>query len=227
MQLGRGARTGRAMRATRWLACAAGTAALVLAGSAVALAQGSLSALQTDVDRIARHARPSVVTVFAQRTVEHARPLPGQPKRRLHTRVGSGVAIAENEILTTASVVLGAERVLVRTANGLQVEAQVAGMDEIFNVALLRAPEVRLPAVRLAEQRAPRVGDWVIGGATSSGAQPTRSVGRSRGVEQDRNATAVQTIHLACLSVIFRSVESSSDHNRSARARARNGTVTS
>jgi serine protease Do len=178
------------MRATRWLRCAA--LALAISSAADAHAQGSLSALQTDVDRIARHARPSVVTVFAQRTVDHSRPLPGQPKRRLHTRVGSGVAIAENEILTTASVVLGAERVLVRTANGLQVEAQVAGVDEIFNVALLRAPEVRLPAVRLAEQRSPQVGDWIIALGTSYGAQPTQSVGNIAYLHREPRTSLLQ-----------------------------------
>ena len=48
------------------------------------------------------------------------------PQKRLYTRVGSGVAVGAQEILTTASVVLDAERVWVRTSNELQVEAQVA-----------------------------------------------------------------------------------------------------
>jgi S1-C subfamily serine protease len=191
MRLRHRARSGRVRHVARALACLS-LAAVLGGGHAPVLAQGSLSALQTDMDRIARHARPSVVTVFAQRTVEHVRALPGQPKRRLHTRVGSGVAVGENEILTTASVVLGAERVLVRTANGLQVEAQVAGMDEIFNVALLRAPEVRLPPVRLSEQRAPQVGDWVIALGTSYGAQPTQSVGNIAYLHREPRTSLLQ-----------------------------------
>ena len=132
--------------------------------------QGLLSALQTDMDQIARRARPSVVTVFAQTLLpsETARPSgspPGHPPEggsgpgsaavpapgHIHTRVGSGVAVGESEILTTASVVLGAERVMIRTANGLQAEAEVVGVDPIFNVALLRVPDVRLPEVPLPD----------------------------------------------------------------------------
>jgi serine protease Do len=139
-------------------------------------AQGTLSALQTDVDQIARRARPAVVAVLAQRMVTYPRPLPGQASRRLHTRVGSGVAVEESGILTTASVVLGAERILVRTGNDLQVEAQVAGVDPVFNVALLRVPDLKLPVVRFASRPA-QVGDWVIALGTSFRAQPTQSVG--------------------------------------------------
>jgi serine protease Do len=195
MQVRRDAPNGHAASVVRRVAHASlAAAALLVAGAALspARAQGSLSALQTDVDRIARHARPSVVTVFAQRTVEHVRALPGQPKRRLHTRVGSGVAVGENEILTTASVVLGAERILVRTVNGLQVEAQLTGMDEIFNVALLRAPELRLPPVRLAEQRVAQVGDWVIALGTSYGAQPTQSVGNIAYLHREPRTSLLQ-----------------------------------
>lgn len=152
-------------------------AALLLAAPRPCAAQGALSALQAEVDQIVRHAQPAVVAVFAQRTVTHRNPLPGQPARRLHTRVGSGVAVEDNGILTTASVVLGAERVLVRAVNGIQVEAQVAGMDPIFNLALLRVPELRLPALRFAERPA-QVGDWVIALGTSYRAQPTQSEGR-------------------------------------------------
>ena len=82
--------------------------AALLAVSAVAMprplhAQGALSALQTDVDQIARRARPAVVAVFAQRMVTYPRPLPGQASRRLHTRVGSGVAVEESGIVLRCS----------------------------------------------------------------------------------------------------------------------------
>lgn len=140
--------------------------------------QGTLSQLQTDVDQIARRARPSVVTVFAQNLpkgmIESG---PASFALRVHTRVGSGVAIDESLILTTASVVLGTNRVVVRTANGIQVEAELVGMDPIFNIALLRVPEVRLPPLRFSEDRSPQVGDWVVALGTSYRAQPTQSVG--------------------------------------------------
>ena len=141
------------------------------------LAQGALSALQTDVDQVTQRARVSVVTVFAQSTVSTHGARDSEPKRRLHTRVGSGVAVEEGSILTTASVVLGAERLQVRTANGLQVDAVLVGLDPVFNLALLRVPEMRLPPIPFATGRAPQVGDWIIALGTSYRAQPTQSVG--------------------------------------------------
>src|SRR5262245_53459906 len=128
-------------RAAAWLA-----AALTVASSTGAHAQNTLSALQTDVDQIARRARPSVVTVFAvniespAKTTAVASATPAAPHVR--TRVGSGVAVDEDLILTTASVAMQAERTLVSTANGLQVEAELVGVDPVFNVALLRVPSL-------------------------------------------------------------------------------------
>jgi len=156
--------------------------ALVLTATPRASAQGTLSALQTDVDQIARRARPSVVTVFALRTEAALRPAgavaPASLPPRVRTRVGSGVAVDEHLVLTTASVVLGSERLLVSTANALQVEAEVVGVDPVFNVALLDVPALRLPPIRFAPGRSARVGDWVISLGTSYNAQPTQSLGK-------------------------------------------------
>jgi len=151
--------------------------AALLALAAPARAQTALSALQTDVDQVTKKARASVVTVFAQRTATVRGARDAQPRRKLHTRVGSGVAVEEDAILTTASVVLGAERVLVRTANGTQLDAVVTGIDLVFNVALLHVPELRLPPIPFSTGRAPQAGDWVIALGTSYRAQPTQSVG--------------------------------------------------
>jgi serine protease Do len=142
-------------------------------------AQGTLSALQTDVDEIARRARPSVVTVFAARAenVAQAAASGAAAAPRVKTRAGSGVAVDADLVLTTASVVLGSERILVSTANGLQAEAELVGMDPVFNVALLRVPVLRLPPVRFAEGRPARVGDWMVSLGTSYNAQPTQSLG--------------------------------------------------
>jgi serine protease Do len=134
-------------------------------------AQGTLSALQTDVDQIAKRARPAVVTVLAQRVSRSA-----DGKGRLQSHVGSGVAVEINLIVTTASVVLGADRVIIKTANGLQAQGMVVGADPISNIALVRVPNLRLPVVKLS-QHPLDVGDWVVSLGTSYGAQPTQSVG--------------------------------------------------
>ena len=150
---------------------------LAIAAPSTARAQGTLTALQTDVDQIARRARPSVVTVFAQRQVHPTATRPASADRRTRTRVGSGFAVWEDAIVTTASVVLGADRLLVRASNGLQVDAELIGMDPIFNLAVLRVPSLRLPVLRMADARDTEVGDWVVSLGTSYRAQPTQSVG--------------------------------------------------
>jgi serine protease Do len=140
-----------------------------------AAAQSTLSALQTDVDQIARRVRPSVVTVYAQRTASSRGAIGGES--RVRTRVGSGVAIGENRILTTASVVIGADRTAVRTANGLQAEGRLIGLDPISNVALLEVAALRLPVLPFASDRPVAIGDWVVSLGTSYRAQPTQAVG--------------------------------------------------
>lgn len=155
---------------------AASLLAAVGAPMTVAVAQGTLSAIEADVDQIARHGRPSMITIVAQREVVTRLPGGATQTNRTHSRMGSGVAVGVDEILTTASVVLGANRILVRTDNGLEVEAVLVGMDPIFNIALLRAPRLQLPAVKFAS-RPSQMGDWVIVLGSSYRALPTQSVG--------------------------------------------------
>jgi serine protease Do len=154
-------------------------AAVATLGALLPLAaesQGTLSQLQTDMDQIARHGRPSVVTVLSRRTLTH-----GSGRRaglpRVQTRVGSGVAVAPNEILTTASVVQGAEQLSIRTDNGLTSRAQIVGVDPIYNLALLRVTDVLLPPMRMSTEREVHPGDWVITLGTSFRMQPTQSMG--------------------------------------------------
>jgi serine protease Do len=140
--------------------------------AAPARAQSTLSAIEEDVERIARRARPCVLTVIAQRSTPVR---PGAP-RRTANRVGSGVAVTTNGVLTTASVVLGAEHVYVVTDNHLQVEARVVGMDPVRNLALLRADDLELSSLPLANKPGGS-GDWVIAMGSSYRASPTQSVG--------------------------------------------------
>jgi S1-C subfamily serine protease len=140
-------------------------------------AQSTLSAIEADVERIARRARPCVVTVIAQRPMSRQGPAsPGAPPRRTLNRVGSGVSVSTNGVVTTASVVLGAERVFVVTDNHLQVEAHVEGMDPVRNLALLRVEGLELSSLPLTSKPAAS-GDWVIALGNSYGGSPTQSMG--------------------------------------------------
>jgi serine protease Do len=141
-----------------------------------ARSQGTLSAIEADVDQITRQARPSLVRVIAQHMVLTRRRAGTVPEPRPHSRVGSGVAIERNRVLTTASVVVGAEKLVVVTDNGLQVTARLIGMDPIHNVALLEVDGLELSPLRIA-QRVAGPGEWVITLGSSYHAAPTQSVG--------------------------------------------------
>jgi serine protease Do len=166
-----------------------------LACLSVFLLLPGVSARAEGVDAIAERAGHSVVTVLAQRTVLRTERRSGKEVSRTLTRVGSGVAVEENAVVTTASVVRGAERILVRTSNGLQVEARLAGMDLVFNVALLRVPGLRLPWLGVSETPA-RLGDQVIVLGTSYGAQPTRSVGTIEYVYREPRTSLLQLTNI-------------------------------
>jgi serine protease Do len=170
-------------------------AALAAMPPAPARSQGTLSQLQTDVDHIARQGRPSVVTVLSRRTLTHGTSRTGRP--RVQTRVGSGVAMSANEVLTTASVVQNAEQITVLTANGLQSRAEIVGVDPIYNLALLRVSDVLLPPLRLAGGDPPQVGDWVITLGTSYRIQPTQSVGNVAYVLAEPRFTRLQLTNAA------------------------------
>jgi S1-C subfamily serine protease len=179
-------------RVRRWAGRAVSPACLVvlLLGPAPA-ARAAPEALPPNLAEVADRAGTGVVAVFAQSTEARPRSRPGKPTTRIHTRVGSGIAVEENLVLTTASVVQGAERIFVRTSNGLQVEAQAAGLDPVFNVALLRVPDVRLPWLRRAARPA-LLGDRVIALGTSYGMPSTQSSGAVEFVYKEPRTSLLQ-----------------------------------
>lgn len=150
-------------------------AAGIATWATVSSAQGTLSALETDMDRVFQQCRPSVVTVIWS----SERGLAGRLKLRGTTRVSSGIAVAENEVLTTASAVENAGRIWVRTSNNLQLQAYIVGVDPVSNLALLGVPGVRLPPIRYVTSRPPQEGDWVmsIGTARDNPKRITQTVG--------------------------------------------------
>jgi serine protease Do len=158
-------------------ALALGLALAFLLPTPLARAQSDVSTLQVDVGAVSRRVHNSVVVVVAKTNEQHRVRGSEVPVTRVHTRVASGVAVEENLILTTASAVMGADLISVRTANDLQAEATVLGIDPVFNIAVLRVPGVRLPVVRFATDRAPQIGDWVLTVGASYRLQFTESAG--------------------------------------------------
>ena len=77
--------------------------------------------------------------------------------------LGSGFVLwAEGYIITNAHVVKDAKEVLVRLSDRRELPAQVIGMDEPSDIALLKIDAKDLPAVRIGESSRLRVGQWVM-----------------------------------------------------------------
>jgi serine protease Do len=91
------------------------------------------------------------------------------PRRRERPQVrqgaGSGFVIdPRGYILTNNHVVEGAFNIRVKFNDGKVLEAEVLGRDPLTDVALikLKAPPAGLPALKLGDSDALRVGDWVV-----------------------------------------------------------------
>src|SRR5690606_6543496 len=100
---------------------------------------------------VAALASPSVVQVVNQQAPGGGPPFGGQDCPDLvPAGVGSGVVIdEEGRILTNAHVIEGAERVLVRFADGREFDAEVVGRDPRTDLAVLDIEADDIPVARL------------------------------------------------------------------------------
>ena len=88
----------------------------------------------------------------------------GLPSERIQQGQGSGFVIsADGYILTNNHVVSGATTVKVKFDSGDEYAAEVVGLDQGSDVALLKIDAKKaLPWLRLGSSEAARVGDWVV-----------------------------------------------------------------
>ena len=120
----------------------------------------------------------SVVTIYTMKTVtEKPHPLLEDPifsqffsdqlKRRQRSRnetnLGSGVIIgADGYILTNQHVIDGADEILISLADGRGSQAVLIGEDRETDIAILQVPITGLAGIKIADERAIRVGDVVL-----------------------------------------------------------------
>lgn len=77
--------------------------------------------------------------------------------------LGSGFVLsADGYILTNHHVIKDAKEVVVTLADRRQLPAQIVGSDERSDLALLKIEATGLPAVKIADVKKTRVGDWVL-----------------------------------------------------------------
>ncbi len=146
--------------------------------------------------RVAEEASPAVVTIYARRNI--TRPglglqlpddlrfpfeIPGMRRGRednvpIPTRgVGSGVIVrSDGYIITNDHVVSGADRVEVVLSDGRRLEGRVM-RDFRSDIALIKVNATGLPAARLGDSDAVRVGQWAIALGSPFDKQNSMTVG--------------------------------------------------
>ena len=140
---------------------------------------------------IAEAINPAVVNIDATSRGRRGRtphppeapPFEGQPPRERRDMprrgAGSGFLVdTDGHILTNYHVVEGAERIIVKLADGRSLRARIVGTDPDADVALLKVDgDPRLPVAPIGDSSEIRVGDWVCAIGNPLGYEHTLTVG--------------------------------------------------
>ena len=142
----------------------------------VAAAQPCVDSLASVFERVS----PAVVSIQAMKINK------AKPQRRFETIVGSGVIIdKDGQVLTNAHVVDGAASLTVTLDSGNKTAARILGMDPVLDVALLRVDSgAALPAARLGDSAAVKVGDEVVAIGNPIGLDQTMTRGIVSGLNR-------------------------------------------
>ncbi|MEI6085387.1 MAG: Do family serine endopeptidase [Verrucomicrobiota bacterium] len=152
---------------------------------------------------VAAHIKPSVVTIFSEKTVKMPRSHPPfgngmpfqwfydeddvpQPRRSgpreyKQTGMGSGMVVdKEGHILTNLHVVDDTDDVKVKFADGTTLAAEIVGTDPRTDIAVLKIKD-KLPTdltpATLGDSEALRVGEWVLAIGAPFGFEQTVTAG--------------------------------------------------
>jgi len=109
-------------------------------------------------------------------------PAPQQPQQA--QGLGSGFVVdASGYIVTNNHVIDGADQVTVRLHDGRELEAEVLGVDDKTDLALLQISAEGLEALDIGDSDSMRVGDWVvaIGNPFGLGGTATAGIISARG----------------------------------------------
>lgn len=110
----------------------------------------------------------------------------GAPNRFQLTGMGSGVILtSEGHIITNYHVVEGADTIMVHLLNGQGFVAEVVGVDEMSDLALLKVDAKNLPFAELGNSDELVVGEWVAAIGNPLGYEGTLSVGVVSALNRD------------------------------------------
>ena len=90
-------------------------------------------------------------------------PEPEEPQLSPRGAVGSGFILTpDGYIITNHHVVAGAEEITIHLTDRREFSARIVGLDEPSDLAVLKIDAQGLPAVKMGDSDAVRVGDWVL-----------------------------------------------------------------
>jgi len=195
----------------------AATAATGPAVAVTAPATAALAALPDFANLAAKHG-PAVVQISVSQDMEKVAarggrgmpdfgemfpnfpgfPRPPMPDGAPAQGVGSGFVVsADGVILTNAHVVANADEVTVRLTDQREFKAKVLGSDRLTDVAVLKIDAKDLPAVKIGNPQATRVGEWVVAIGAPFGLDNTVTSGivsaKSRALPGDAAVPFIQT----------------------------------
>ncbi|MCK6407388.1 MAG: DegQ family serine endoprotease [Rhodocyclaceae bacterium] len=122
----------------------------------------------------------------------------GMPRDFEHRSLGSGFIISnDGYILTNAHVVDAADEVVVKLTDKREFRAKVIGADKRTDVALIKIEATGLPAVRLGDPGALKVGEWVLAIGSPFGFDNSVTAGivsaKGRSLPQENYVPFIQT----------------------------------
>jgi len=125
---------------------------------------------------LAHHNRPMLTEFSNQLADAAAAAAPSVVQVQGRRRAASGVVYAEGTIVTTVQALGREDGLRVRGNEGDAVEAELAAWDPATGLALLKAPALAAPAIKIAQQQA-RVGHIALALARSWSNNLTASAG--------------------------------------------------
>ncbi len=92
--------------------------------------------------------------------------------------LGSGFVISpDGYIVTNAHVVAGGQDIIVRLSDRTEKKAELIGMDERFDIALIKIDAADLPPARIGDSDSLAVGQWVLAIGSPFGLEHTATQG--------------------------------------------------
>ncbi|MBI4553799.1 MAG: trypsin-like peptidase domain-containing protein [Candidatus Latescibacteria bacterium] len=144
----------------------------------------TLTAIEQEVVGLVERVQTSIVSIVAQR--RFMIPVDGHILTTWDRDVGSGIVISPSgHILTTASVVKGANALSLSLADGRQQPARLVGVDPLSSIAVVQADSAGLLPAGLGDSDSIRAGTWAIMIGNAFGLPSSPSFGLVNGVRSE------------------------------------------